>query len=61
SFSGPTLYTNLGYVSANEVRSARKREAGQRYVERTDAKKVVNEKKSTPAVPRGELDDVFRV
>ncbi|CAM9876554.1 unnamed protein product [Choristocarpus tenellus] len=59
SFGGPTLYTNSAYVSANEARSARKRTAGRRYEERTESKRIVKEKKSVPAVPRGELDDVF--
>lgn len=59
SFGGPTLYTNAAYVSPNDVRSARKRKAGNKFEDRQDAKKIIRGKKAEPAVPRGPLDDVF--
>lgn len=59
SFGGPTLYNNGAYVSPNVVRSAKKRQAGARFEDRHEAKKIVKEKKAEPAVPRGPLDDVF--
>ncbi|CAM9293266.1 unnamed protein product [Pylaiella littoralis] len=59
SFGGPTLYANAAYVSPNDVRSARKRKAGNKFEDRQDAKKIIRGKKAEPAVPRGPLDDVF--
>lgn len=60
SFGGVTLYQNPEYVSPNELRALAKKEAGEKYRDRTADKLMTKKVKEDSMLPEDEIDDVFK-
>ena len=55
-----TLYQNPEYVSPNELRALAKKQAGERYRDRTAEKLMTKKGKEDSMLPADEIDDVFK-
>mmetsp|Transcript_11034 Transcript_11034/g.41200 ORF Transcript_11034/g.41200 Transcript_11034/m.41200 type:complete len:286 (-) Transcript_11034:37-894(-) len=60
AFGGRTIYSNSAFVSPNAIRSESNKRHGERYSERVQAKQDLKRRKLDHALPRDELQDVFK-
>mmetsp|Transcript_9452 Transcript_9452/g.28447 ORF Transcript_9452/g.28447 Transcript_9452/m.28447 type:complete len:447 (+) Transcript_9452:201-1541(+) len=60
AFGGPVIWENPGYVSPNDLRAAAKREVAGKYTNKVAKRAARRVHKAQNAIPKGELDDVFK-
>ncbi len=58
--AGPVIWENPGYVSPNDLRAAEKRQVASKYTNKVAKRAARRVHKAQNAIPKGELDDVFK-